>query len=306
MNRERRVPEVRFVEAAGVRLRAVGEGRGRPVLALHGFTGDAESMEGVSAALRDRHRVVRLELVGHGESDAPREACRYSMSACSAQILAARPALGLERPHLLGYSMGGRAALAASLESPSEFASLVLIGATAGIADPAEREARIASDSALADRIEREGVERFVEEWMALPLFASQARLGSAALARARAQRLRNRAHGLAASLRGMGAGAQPPFHARLPGLALPVLFVVGEEDAKFREIAGALEARLPDARMRLLPSAGHAAHLEAPEAFAEVVREFLAEVDAAEIDAAGSMAVSEPTRGSDAARSGS
>jgi len=274
-------PQIRFVEAAGVRLRAVVEGRGRPLLLLHGFTGDAESMEGVSDALRDRHRVVRLELVGHGESDAPRDPSCYSMAACSAQVLAAIRSLALERPHLLGYSMGGRAALATAIAAPTAFASLVLVGATAGLADAGERAARIASDRALADRIEAKGVERFVEEWMALPLFASQARLGPAALARARAQRLRNRPHGLAASLRGMGVGAQTPLHARLPGLTLPVLLVVGEEDAKFREIARALEAGLPDARTRLLPKTGHAAHLEAPEAFAEVVRAFLAEVDA-------------------------
>jgi 2-succinyl-6-hydroxy-2,4-cyclohexadiene-1-carboxylate synthase len=290
-------PQVRFVEAAGARLRAVVEGRGRPVLALHGFTGDAESMEGVSIGLRDRHRVVRLELLGHGESDAPRDPSCYSMSACSAQVLAASQALGLERPHLLGYSMGGRAALATAIAAPDAFASVVLVGATAGLEDPAQREARIASDRALADRIEDEGVERFVEEWMALPLFASQARLGPAALARARAQRLRNRAHGLAASLRGMGTGAQPPLHARLSGLALPVLLVVGDEDAKFREIARALEAELPDARTRLLPEAGHAPHLEAPEAFAGVVGEFLSEVDAS-----GSVASSSSIRRGDAA----
>lgn len=291
-------PQIRFVEAVGARLRAVVEGRGRPVLVLHGFTGDAESMESVSDALRDRHRVVRLELPGHGESDAPRDPSCYSMAACSAQILAASRTLGLERPHLLGYSMGGRAALATAIAAPEAFASVVLVGATAGLADPAEREARIASDRALADRIEGEGVERFVEEWMALPLFASQARLGPATLARARAQRLRNRAHGLAASLRGMGAGAQPPLHEELSGLARPVLLVVGEEDAKFREIARGLAARLPDARTRLLPEAGHAAHLEAPEAFAAVVRGFLAEVDAR------SMAPGAPISGGPAARS--
>jgi len=297
MSSDRAGLEIRFVEAAGVRLRAVLEGRGRPVLVLHGFTGDAESMEGVSADLRDRHRIVRLELVGHGESDAPRDPSCYSMSACSAQIRAASRALGLERPHLLGYSMGGRAALATALAAPASFASLVLVGATAGIADPTEREARITSDRALADRIEREGVARFVEEWMALPLLASQARLGPAALARARAQRLRNRAHGLAASLRGMGAGAQPPLHGRLGELALPVLLVVGAEDAKFRAIARALEVRLPDARTRLLPDAGHAAHLEAPESFSGVVRGFLSEVEGRSIASSGSI------RGGPAAR---
>jgi 2-succinyl-6-hydroxy-2,4-cyclohexadiene-1-carboxylate synthase len=286
-------PEVRFVEAAGVRLRAlldstatVGSGDGgaaaeRSVLVLHGFTGDAESMACVAEGLRGHARIARLELIGHGESEAPTAVAPYAMSACADQIVAAAEGLGLERPHLLGYSMGGRAALAAAVATPDRFASLVLVGATAGIEAPEAREERIAADRALADRIESEGVDHFVEAWMAQPLFASQARLGEAALARARDQRLRNRPHGLANSLRGMGTGAQAPLHDRLPGLDLPVLLVVGEEDAKFRALSSSLERLLPDARVRVLPEAGHAAHLEAPERFAEVVSDFLARVDA-------------------------
>ncbi|MBW2422996.1 MAG: 2-succinyl-6-hydroxy-2,4-cyclohexadiene-1-carboxylate synthase [Deltaproteobacteria bacterium] len=282
-------PEVRFVEAAGVRLRvlldaAAAAGSGstqRSLLVLHGFTGDAESMACVTKGLGARARVARLELIGHGESEAPTAVVPYAMSACAEQIVAAADGLGLERPHLLGYSMGGRAALAAAVSAPDRFASLVLVGASAGIEEPEAREERIAADRDLAHRIESGGVERFVEAWMAQPLFASQARLGEGALSRARAQRLRNRPHGLANSLRGMGTGAQAPLHDRLPGLDLPVLLVVGEEDAKFRAIAASLGRLLPDARVCVLPEAGHAAHLEAPERFAEVVSDFLARVDA-------------------------
>jgi 2-succinyl-6-hydroxy-2,4-cyclohexadiene-1-carboxylate synthase len=278
--------EDRFVDAAGLRLHAVLEGEGPAIVVLHGFTGDAESMESVAQGLRDRYRVVRLELVGHGESDAPREVSAYAMSACVEQVVAAVHALELDRPHLLGYSMGGRVALAAGLAHPEAFERLVLVGATAGIADPDRREERIASDRALADRIEEQGVERFVDEWMALPIFASQARLGEQFRHRARDQRLRNRAHGLAHSLRGMGAGAQPPLDEWLPGLDRPVLLVVGGEDAKFRAIAASLEALLPAARTSVLPGVGHAAHLEAPVAFAEEVVGFLS----AEGDARGQV----------------
>ena len=259
-----------------LRLRVIEDGQGIPVVVLHGFTGDAESMECVSQGLADRYRVLRLELVGHGKSDAPAELEAYSMSACAAQVGSVVKSLGLERPHLIGYSMGGRAALASVVAHPELFASLVLVGATAGIADPDSRDERIRSDRALADRIESSGVESFVDHWMSLPIFASQGRLGASALRRARAQRLRNSATGLAQSLRGMGAGAQSPLFADLPSIARPVLLVVGEEDAKFSAIAADLAAALPDARIASLPGAGHAAHLEAPKAFAAVVSGFL------------------------------
>jgi 2-succinyl-6-hydroxy-2,4-cyclohexadiene-1-carboxylate synthase len=285
----------RFVEIGavdgnpGVRLRALREGpgpgaaKGRPLLVLHGFTGDAESMAGVSEALRGDRAVVRLELVGHGGSDAPRELGPYRMGACAVQICEAAAALDLEHPHLLGYSMGGRAALAAALAGRGMFTSLVLVGATAGIADRDRRRERIASDRRLADRIERDGVEAFVDEWMARPIFASQRRLGEESFGRARSQRLRNRAVGLANSLRGMGAGAQDPLHERLAELACPVLLVHGSEDAKFTRVAEELERALPEAQRAVLAEAGHAAHLEAPEHFARVVRVFLAAAEAAD-----------------------
>ncbi len=274
-----------FVDAGGVRLRALtsGEelGQARPVLVLHGFTGGAESMACVAAPLAEQRRVARLELVGHGGSEAPADLAPYRMEACAEQIVSAVAALGLERPHLIGYSMGGRAALVAALAHPDLFASLVLIGATAGLEDPGLRAERIAADEALADRIERDGIEAFVEHWMALPIFATQSRLGPEALAAARAERLRNRPHGLAHSLRGMGAGAQAPQHERLSRFERPVMLVVGEQDAKFRQLAACLEESLIDARTLVIPGVGHAAHLEAPDRFARAATDFFAAVEA-------------------------
>jgi 2-succinyl-6-hydroxy-2,4-cyclohexadiene-1-carboxylate synthase len=270
-----------FVDAEGVRLRVVLDGPSGsnvPILLLHGFTGSSESMACVAGPLARTRRVGRIDLVGHGESDAPEELAAYSMQACVDQVLAVVDALGWEHPHLLGYSMGGRAALATAVARPERFASLILVGATAGIFEAEARRARVVADEALAARIERDGLEAFVDAWMALPLFASQKRLGTAALERARAERLRQRSHGLAQSLRGMGAGAQAPLFDRLDRVVAPVLLVAGEEDEKFQAIARALEVRLPDARRVVVPDAGHAAHLEAPIPFSRGVNAFLEE----------------------------
>lgn len=266
----------RRIAAAGVELRARIEGEGEPILVVHGFTGRSESMAPVAAGLRDERRVLRVDLVGHGESEAPRARAPYTMECCVAQLTACLDALELPRVDLLGYSMGGRAALALAAAQPGRVRSAVLVGASAGLADAAQRAARIRDDEALADEIEREGLEPFVERWLALPLFASQARLGPEFLAAARAERLRNRPWGLANSLRGMGSGAQPPLHDALPRIAAPVLLVAGALDAKFQAIARDLAARLPRASVATVADAGHACHLEQPEAFLRVVREFL------------------------------
>ena len=273
---------VRHIDACGVSLCVESTGRGTPVLMLHGFTGDAESMAPAADALGEGFEIHRVDLVGHGRSDAPADIAHYAMPCCNHQLARVLDALGLQAAHVYGYSMGGRAALSFAAASLGRVRSLVLVGATAGLASPADREDRVAADEALARRILTRGLEPFVDEWMALPIFASQKRLGEAALVRARAQRLRGKAQGLAQSLRGMGTGAMPPLHSALPGLDLPVLLVVGDEDAKFEAIASSLSSALPHAQTFVIPDAGHAAHLENPEVVGRVVSEFIRSVDAA------------------------
>ena len=268
------------IRVGDLELRVCSEGEGSPLVVLHGFSGSVESMRGTSDALRSQHRVVRVDLIGHGRSDAPEPVECYAMEQCIEQLDQLCDHLAIEGAHWLGYSMGGRSALCMAALRPARVRSLLLIGASAGLENERDRAARVLADRALADRIEREGVEAFVDHWMALPLFASQKRLGGEFLERARAQRLRNRARGLANSLRGMGTGAQPPVHDRLAHMTLPVCLVVGDEDAKFRTIAERLAAGLPDARVEIVPQSGHAAHLENPRAFADLARRFLAQAD--------------------------
>ncbi|MDH5305596.1 MAG: 2-succinyl-6-hydroxy-2,4-cyclohexadiene-1-carboxylate synthase [Myxococcales bacterium] len=274
--------DARWIASDGVRLHVVARGAGPDVVLLHGFTGSSESMAEVADGLADRFHTLSVDLIGHGKSDAPRDPALYRMERCVRQLAGVLDTLVARRAHLLGYSMGGRVALALCAARPERIASALLVGASAGIADAAARAARRREDGALAERIERDGVPAFVEAWMARPLFASQQRrLSETARAAARAQRLACGAHALAYALRGMGAGAQAPLHERLSALRLPVCLAVGEEDAKFRAIAAELAARLPDARVVMLPAAGHAAHLENPAAFQRIAHSFFEQVEA-------------------------
>lgn len=267
----------RRVDVGGLELAVEERGAGEPVVILHGFTGCAASMACVAERLAQHYRTLSVDLVGHGASAAPREPARYAMPDCVEQLDRLVDRLGIERAHWLGYSMGGRAALAFAIACPERVERLLLVGASAGVRDPAERAQRMAADEALAAEIERDGIEAFVDHWMALPLFASQKRLGDAALEAVRARRLRNAPHALANSLRGMGSGAQEPLHARLGQVRAPVCLVVGDEDAKFESIARELAAELRDARVERIAEAGHAAHLENPVAFARVASRFFA-----------------------------
>jgi 2-succinyl-6-hydroxy-2,4-cyclohexadiene-1-carboxylate synthase len=173
----------------------------------------------------------------------------------------------------VGYSMGARLCLHAALQHPHAVRGLVLLGGTAGLDDEGERAARVAADGARADRLEAEGVAAFLDGWLAQPLFA---RLPADAADRV--DRLRNTAAGLAGSLRRAGTGTQVPSWDRLGALAMPVLAMAGADDAKFAALARRLADGVGDhAEVALVPGAGHAAHLEQPEAFLSLLRPWLA-----------------------------
>lgn len=269
--------ENHVLEVEGVRLHVEVSGSGEPVLILHGFTGSAQAMRPLAAALPG-YRSICVDLLGHGASDHPDQVAPYRIDACVKQLHAVLDHFQIERAHLFGYSMGGRIALAFSVAAPERLLSLTTIGASAGIASDEERAARREADEKLADSILRDGIETFVEHWSNLPLFASQQKhLSKKARDQLRKQRLANSPQGLALSLRGMGAGAQEPLHEKLSTLTLPVLLCAGEDDAKFCAIAHELAASIPRAQTATIPRAGHAAHLENLNAFLDLWKKFLA-----------------------------
>jgi 2-succinyl-6-hydroxy-2,4-cyclohexadiene-1-carboxylate synthase len=235
-----------------------------PVVLLHGFTQTRQSWRRTVAALGGRYRALAPDLPGHGQASERRPA---SFAACAAYVRA----LAGDRFTLVGYSMGGRIAVYTALTLPQQVERLVLVGASPGIADAAEREERRRADEALADRIEAIGIEAFATEWGGQELFAGQPERVAAA---AHADRLRNTPHGLAAALRGLGTGAMPSLWERLGELAMPVTLIVGERDAKFRALAGRMAPGIRTCRVIVVDGAGHAVQLEQPDIVAAAIRD--------------------------------
>jgi len=232
------------------------------VVLLHGFTHTGASWDPVVSALPERYRALAPDIRGHGSASAREPVTLHG-------VLDDVAALAPERFTLAGYSMGGRIALHVALARPERIDRLVLIGASPGIADPAEREARREADEGLADEVEGMTIEAFAARWARTPVLAGQP---PEVLAAVHADRLRNAPDGLARALRGLGTGALPSLWERLSSLAVPVTLVVGERDEKFRGIGSQMAAALPQAETVVVPGAGHAVHLEAPEAVAEVL----------------------------------
>ena len=183
----------------------------------------------------------------------------------------------------MGYSMGGRIALAAAVRDPRAFAAhaaaLVLESVGLGPADDDERAASACRDAANAARLRADGVAAFMEEWERLPLFATQRALPSDVRERVRAERMSGDAEALARSFEHAGQHAMPARADVLAALAalrdegLPVQYVVGACDAKYRALAALLAAEGLCAS-HVIEAAGHNVHLEKPAAFVQVVRQ--------------------------------
>jgi 2-succinyl-6-hydroxy-2,4-cyclohexadiene-1-carboxylate synthase len=229
---------------------------------LHGFTHTGASWDQVVAALPERYRPLAPDIRGHGAASGVRP---VSLAAVVDDVSAAAGG----PVDLVGYSMGGRIALHVALALPARVRRLVLIGASPGLADPAERAQRRAADERLAEEVASMSIEDFARRWAQTAVLADQPPAVRAAVGE---DRMRNTPHGLAAALRGLGTGALPSLWERLGELKVPVDLVVGERDVKFRAIADEIAAALPDAKLHVVAGAGHAVHLEAPGAVAEVL----------------------------------
>ncbi|MEM1333051.1 MAG: alpha/beta fold hydrolase [Actinomycetota bacterium] len=240
----------------------------QPHLVLaHGFTQTARSWDVMCAHLAirlDDATFSAVDLPGHGSAADE----RTDLWGAADHLVAH----GLDGIYV-GYSMGGRIALHAALIHPGRVQALVLIGATPGIDDPTARARRREGDEELARRVERDGVESFVEWWLQNPLFAGLDR--SAAMVE---DRCRNTPAGLASSLRTVGTGTQEPLWDRLAEIDCPMLLVVGEHDEKFRAIAERMTVEALDATLAVVPGCGHSAHLEAPDETAGIIASWLAE----------------------------
>lgn len=165
-------------------------------------------------------------------------------------------------------------ALLVALEYPNLVDRLILVSASSGVRDEADREARRIRDGALADRIETIGLDAFLDEWLEGSITGTS-HLGKQVQRADRMVRSENTAVGLASALRGLGQGSQPFVGDRLSQLEMPVLTISGARDEKYTRLAAEIAGSVPDGRHISIPEAGHNVILEAPDEVAAAIEEF-------------------------------
>ena len=232
--------------------------------ALHGFTETAAVWRQVFGP------TARCELLpGHGHAPCPPGS---DFAAVAGAIAARMPAGG----DLLGYSMGGRVALRLALDHPTRVRRLILISTSPGIIDPKERALRRARDERLAQILEEDGIGPFVAWWEANPALRPAKPLARRIQEDLRCLRLNQDPHCLAANLRQLGTGMMEPQWDRLAQLTMPVLLIAGTADPAYCDKSAAMAARIPNAKVVIIPDSGHAVHREQSTALLAAVNEFL------------------------------
>ena len=247
-----------------------------PLLLLHGFTGNRSSWRHLEPLLGGAVHAIAVDLPGHGEAPLPSGLGPAGFEEALAALERTIDESGAGQVSVLGYSQGARLALGLALRAPGKVSRLILESVNPGLIQPKERRVRLRDDEALASKIVRVGVERFLKTWEALPLFEGLRALPPEAQEALHRRRASARPEGLAGALRCLGLASQPSYWDRLPRLRLPVLLLTGRRDLKFTELSRRAMRELPLAWHHAFDACHHAPHLEVPVEYAAEVRAFL------------------------------
>lgn len=247
-------------------------GEAPPLVLIHGFTASRASFEANLDGLRRHFTVVTVELLGHGDSDAPDDVAAYRPGPAVERVTALLDHLGYESAFICGHSLGGALALRVALDAPHRVAALGVINSASAAGLPEWREMARPRMKELADRIREDGIE-FLRRTRFYPAHSRRLDPQSKELLMRDFDRLQP------AGVAGTAEALVVDVNAseRHNELAVPMLLVVGDKDADFAANAEAFANRFPPHMVQTvhLPHAGHAANIEQPREFEQAVAEF-------------------------------
>lgn len=263
-----------FIEVENIKYHVQIKGTGKPIICLHGFS---ENLSTWNQLALEGYQLILIDLIGHGESDKPYSNKYYRVKEMIKHLNKLFDyKLGLKKYSLLGYSMGGRIALAYALQYADELEKLILESASYGECGLINRLKRRRNDLKLAESIRKNGIEWFNNYWSNLAIFASQKKLPKAIINEITKRRLTNSTHALANTLLCSGQGVFPCLKNQIVHLSKPTLFISGEYDKKYRQIGNEFARLNPKVKHITIKGCGHNIHTENSIAFTEVLRSFL------------------------------
>ena len=251
---------------------------GRPnkpsIVFLHGFLGAGSDWGEIAAPLAEDYFCVCPDLPGHGANITRDFDAQLSIPQLALELRALCAALSLSAPIVVGYSLGGRVALAAAVRHPEIMQALMLESTSAGLDTEAERQARAATDDARAAVLLADGIAAFMRTWYAAPLFESL-QMRPHLLAKLQAARMCNDARWMSKVVSELSPGRAASVWAELPSVRLRTLLLAGALDVRYTEFAQRMCAAMPNAVCTVVADAGHNVHLEQPTAYIQALRDY-------------------------------
>lgn len=242
----------------GVEIHYEVHGSGPAILLTHGYSSTARMWDGQIAPLSKAHTLILWDMRGHGESDYPQDAARYSEEETVADMAAILDAAGAKQAVIGGLSLGGYMSLAFHRAHKDRVRALLIIDTGPGFKNDEARQGWNDTAMKTAARFERDGL---------------------APLSRASAERetaKHRSADGLVLAARGMLTQRDARVIESLPDIAVPALVVVGADDTPFLKATDYMAAKIPGASRLVIPNAGHAANMDQPALFNAAVVDFL------------------------------
>jgi pimeloyl-ACP methyl ester carboxylesterase len=249
------------------------EGSGSPVVLIHGFGAAIDWWDEIAPALAADHRVIRMDLIGHGGTEAPTSG--YAIEHQAALVKAVLDHLGVDRVTVIGHSMGGEVATAFAESDPSRIERLVLIDSPPGVGATFNLLTRLACTPIIGEllsRFETESVirkslaqgfapgfpvpEQFVADFKQLTYTAFRS------------------AHDASVAFR---TERQTPDRLKALDPVPPLLVIFGSRDALISPASAKLFGTVPGARVEVIDRAGHSPMVEAPEKTLALIVDFLA-----------------------------
>lgn len=242
----------------GVSLHYEVHGRGPVILLSHGYSATSKMWRGQIEPLSRTHTLVLWDMRGHGQSDSPDDPAAYSEVATVADMAAILDAVGAREAIVGGLSLGGYMSLAFYRAHPERVRALLIIDTGPGFRKDDARAKWNETAIGTAERLERDG------------LAALRSRTREVAAADHRS------AEGLSRAARGMLTQRDSSVIDVLPSIAVPSIVVVGADDAPFLNAADYMASKISGAEKAVIAGAGHAANIDQPEAFNDVLVRFL------------------------------
>ncbi|XP_043715830.1 protein PHYLLO, chloroplastic isoform X2 [Telopea speciosissima] len=268
------------------------------IIFLHGFLGTGEDWIPIMKSLSVTARCISVDLPGHGESQIQNCANEEGKVESSVSIEVVADVLHKliqeitpGRVVLVGYSMGARVALYMALRCSKKIGGAVIISGSPGLKDEAMRKIRTAQDDSKARYLSAHGLQCFLDMWYAGDIWNSLRNHPYFG------QIVESRAHhddvsALAKALSGLSVGRQPSLWEDLKQCTKPLLFIVGEKDRKFKEIAHQMCQEISNNpgnkdnegkkihEMIEVSDCGHAVHVESPLSVINSLRKLLTNLE--------------------------